>query len=1433
MKNKSDLKRKVLCSLLAASTMGIFYSTDAFAASVNGNTNFTPDENGNIVITKDELEDSGSKKFVIAQGNKLVIATEGNVKTLIGDIVGANGDLTAIREALANNSVVGVIGGEGQLDKKVRDFVTIANLLLSNQLTEEQKILINKIGNIDTVKSNEVERHGDTNLTIGGESISPVVIGLAGGDLSVNTGFLYVVGEGTPTDTTTPISIDRTGNVNTTIESGNVLGGVGASAAISLGNIKANVNFAGMDINAELKGRQSTTTINGDVNTVVNNGANIGAFANGGGAIAVGGQAVSTVDGNTNLTINSDVTFTESTIDGLTAGVTGGGLAVSTIGGTAASEVTGTTNISVNDGVVIGAAGGGVAAAVDPTIIVEKIKGDGNDVGNNDGSSDTNLSFDISSGNEESKTINVEIDVAHAIEGGTATAKTGDTNISLNGTTTGIGIIGGGIAAASHTYAVRPVGEGGELPEDYKDYQEGLALGSSNATADSGKATIVVNLDTNNADGVANELGTAVGGIISSLVTSTNEEGEGDQPGLIEKLQGINLDGLQNKGVAIGVIGGGVAVGHGGWGADIKEGSKDGAYAVATTDGADIHLQNGYAAGVFGGGAAVTVNNASATADSGTANIYVYDTMDKAVGVFGGGVALSAESNDGTAKAENVNNTLANSNVDESNINVYGGTVDGIYGGGMAVGNSLFNYQDGNTANDAVASVGTSNINVTGGTVNNLELVALMDAAKNDNKDGYVQWSRLGINASMAMADLKGITDNTSIAAGGMGMGMNGYADVETANITISGNATVTKDILGGGIAIDNMKDGSGAHVGTSNITINGATVKGSIYAGGAINGSTPIAAHNPDPNADGKTVGWTTDNTSSTVDTAKVVLNGATVEGEISGQGYELTTDYQNANGFDPFTTSGSYGATYEKTAYNKSVTENSTLVLEGSNTLKALDTSVANKYVGTSKIHSFNNIEVTADSVTKLEGLNDTTAIINGKLDSGNTVITVADGAKLDVSELDEKGTDETSYKVVSSADASSSFWQDSNLLYDRTAGYATSDGSDAGNYNITYKDLATLIDKEKTEAVNDFVDSLGEGGENLTGVAESVINGRLGNNPGAKEFFSDYTTGNGTSRDLGAMAMIGEAAGVTAGTISVAGDMADNSVLRLSFTQDDITGEPTVNEDGAVWAKYIHGSYDLDGMASSFGSIDSSSDFDGVTVGVDFAKKGKVQSGVAFSYGDGDSHGMGVNNDYDMWGVTLYGNVKNDDSNVIADIGFSESDNELSGMAMGKKIKADRDVSVFTAGVRAEKLYTNGNTQIVPYTGLRYYSVDPDSYTAYYNGQKFGEYDAERQNIWTLPVGVSLRNETVTDSGWRITPKADLAYIWAFGDTDNSVDLDVAGGVSTLDYTVMDSGSWLGALGIEAGKDDWCFGVGYSYQKGSHAEADKWYVNVEYSF
>lgn len=111
----------------------------------------------------------------------------------------------------------------------------------------------------------------------------------------------------------------------------------------------------------------------------------------------------------------------------------------------------------------------------------------------------------------------------------------------------------------------------------------------------------------------------------------------------------------------------------------------------------------------------------------------------------------------------------------------------------------------------------------------------------------------------------------------------------------------------------------------------------------------------------------------------------------------------------------------------------------------------------------------------------------------------------------------------------------------------------------------------------------------------------------------------------------------------------------------------------------------------------------------------------------------------------------------------------------------------------------------------------NVDPSSYTSYYNGKKAFEYDADKQDIWMVPLGVSFRNETKTGSGWRITPKLDVAYIWAFGDTDNEVDVNMAGASAPLYYTVMDDGSWLASLGVDASHGAWTFGAGYAYQKG----------------
>lgn len=1085
---------------------------------------------------------------------------------------------------------------------------------------------------------------------------------------------------------------------------------------------------------------------------------------------------------NANIAQNVTVTIGSTTVNPVVLGTFSSDLLIVGAGDNETLNRTGNVVENINSGNVIGGFGGSGAVSI---------------LG---GTANTTLTGNI----EKTVTGNANIGI-HANGGLATTLLGGDTTSTVDGntslvidTTTGeegaidaltVGVAGGGAALAiaggnatsnvtGTTYvkvggngtAIGVIGGGVAGSIDIS----GDGSSSSNAitsTASTGRTHVVINFSKTPENSSA--LQAAVGNIKDGLTNDT---------GIDTNKVMAGIQGLVGQNSAIGVTGGGLAIAN----------KSDNVGATVITNGTDIDLWKGYATGVFANGFALSTNYAEAIAEmTDTANINIEKDMH-AVGVFGNGLAyFTGSSNGGTEDLTG----MATASAENTNINIKG-YAEGVIGGGLAIDDS-----QSDTTNAKVETTGTATINVhDGATVEKLDFNGLkpLAGAPTDTNGSKPDFGSYTFAVEAAVKDV-------AIAAGGVAVGGGAQSTVKDGVVNIYGGE-VKGDVLAGGVAVYGEKGADEKAVGGANmekatLNLNGGTITGNVYAGGATVNDTYSTV------ADDKEYTSAT----ATVDKAAVInLAGTEVTGEIVGAGYSI-----NDVSYTEPTGTNNIG---EKVLAADA--SESTLNLKAENTLKALESN--------SKIHHFDFINAEAGSVTKVEGLNDTTAII----DATGTKVTVDGSAKLDINDF-KAGNSETGneYKVISNTDAEDDVWTNDNLVYDRTEAYAQNAEKD-GEYTINYKTLNQLTEDEKADAVNDFVDSLGEGGENFEGAVNGIIRNGENTFAGAEKFFSEASS-TGDNSGLAAMAMIGEAAGVTSNTIDVAGDMADNSVLRLSFTQDNITGEQKVNEDGAIWAKYIHNKHDLDGMASSFGSVDSSSDFDGATIGVDFAKKGKVQSGIAFSYGSGDSHGMGINNDFDMWGVSLYGNVKNDDTNVIADIGFSESDNELTGTAMGKDIKADRDVSVFTVGVRAEKLYTNGSTQIVPYTGLRYYNVDPDSYTAYYDGQKFGEYDADRQNIWTLPVGVSLRNETVTESGWRLTPKVDVAYIWAFGDTDNSFDLNTGSGVDTLDYTVMDSGSWLGSVGFEAGKDDWAFGVGYSYQKGSHEEANKWFVNVEYSF
>ena len=393
------------------------------------------------------------------------------------------------------------------------------------------------------------------------------------------------------------------------------------------------------------------------------------------------------------------------------------------------------------------------------------------------------------------------------------------------------------------------------------------------------------------------------------------------------------------------------------------------------------------------------------------------------------------------------------------------------------------------------------------------------------------------------------------------------------------------------------------------------------------------------------------------------------------------------------------------------------------------------------------------------------------------------------------------------------------------------------------------ATIGVKEADALVTDNI-ATNENKEILVNVAGSNI--EEGVNPtvdAIKELTSveSNLTSDQQQKAIAAVLQVAEAGGFTGNVVSV-GKQVNNTVgARNSFAGPKHGGPrhrgghgPSVTEEAngsAIWAQYVHGKDKVDGIDMGGTKNAYESQFNGVVLGADFKQVGSYASGIAFNYGEGDSHSkknvVQSDSEFDFWGVSYYGAVKKQDTNFIFDIGYSESDSDVEQKIGTNTITANPEASTWTAGVKVEKLIDKGAVQIVPYAGLRYMSIDTDDYEAK-GGTEATYYSTERQDIWLLPVGVSLSQENVYDSGWIVTPKADFSYTWAMGDTDSSMTVNIPNVASdTLGYTVMDDGSFMATVGLDAQKEDWTFGVAYSYQKGDSTRSDRWYVNARYSF
>ena len=387
----------------------------------------------------------------------------------------------------------------------------------------------------------------------------------------------------------------------------------------------------------------------------------------------------------------------------------------------------------------------------------------------------------------------------------------------------------------------------------------------------------------------------------------------------------------------------------------------------------------------------------------------------------------------------------------------------------------------------------------------------------------------------------------------------------------------------------------------------------------------------------------------------------------------------------------------------------------------------------------------------------------------------------------------------------------------------------GTDAINKQaVSQMKTDNLMQNVTTDQDGNIVIGVADASEVLPDVVlGGIVTGLTANNI-HNDFFDDVLKSGDTDKATAAInsvANMGELAGVNHGTYSMSNAMTDAVAHHLSLATH---GE----QDKDIWAHYIHNKEDIDGM--DFGGVDGSyeAQYNGIVVGSDLYKNGKTTAGIALSYADGNINGSNIasstKNDAEYYGASLYGRIDNGDSAILGDISYMHSDNDITQNNSGHEITASADADAFSIGIRAEQAYKAGAGKFVPYAGIRYMHLGAGNY----DNSLGMSYDADDQNLWLLPVGVTYSAE-VQSGDWTVKPIAEVGYVWTMGDRDTDQTVSLNGASDTFGFETADSGSFIGRLGIEAEKSDVTYGLSYEYQKGDTVKANKWMANLTFSF
>ena len=315
---------------------------------------------------------------------------------------------------------------------------------------------------------------------------------------------------------------------------------------------------------------------------------------------------------------------------------------------------------------------------------------------------------------------------------------------------------------------------------------------------------------------------------------------------------------------------------------------------------------------------------------------------------------------------------------------------------------------------------------------------------------------------------------------------------------------------------------------------------------------------------------------------------------------------------------------------------------------------------------------------------------------------------------------------------------------------------------------------------------------------------------------------------------------------------GGAAETALVATSTNYDAVAGRfgmgqqagtMTIANNGqgsGLWVTPVYKSHESDGFDADGLGYGSDITLYGVALGGDVTLANGVRVGAMFNVGSGDADGQGaasvVSNDFDYFGGSLYAGYAIDNFSIVGDISYTTIDSDVEANTEVGKTSTSFDTSALSVGVTGQYSLKVAEMDVTPHAGMRFTRIDMDDYTIdSADFGKVGQYNASSANVFSIPVGVTIAKEYVTDT-WTVKPSFDLTLTGNFG--DDTVDGTVSwAGVSNYDVSTkaefVDSFTYGAAVGISAKTGNFGLGLGLNYTGSSNTDEFGVNANARYMF